>query len=130
MARAPAGSTIAHIPDPRRLPNRGTDLQRSEGQASDRTDRHGRMRQEASAIQILGALGMPCDEARAVVAADDPSIIHRYIELHGERLAERLANQLQTLGRLERTLNLAILDRRSASASSRWSSQEVSDGTL
>jgi hypothetical protein len=86
--------------------------------------------QEASAIQILDALGMPRDEVRAVVAADDPAIVHRYIELHAERLAERLADQLQTLGRLERTLNLAILDRRSASPSSRWSSQEVSDGTL
>lgn len=137
VARAPAGSTIAHMPDPRRLPHRGTDLERSGGQASDRTDRHGRMRpedvdtyQEASAIQILDALGMPRDELRAVVAADDPSIIHRHIELHRERLAERLADQLQTLRSLERTLNLAILDRRSASPSSRWSSQEVSDGTL
>lgn len=123
-------------PDPRPLPNRGTPLERFGEQASDRTDRYGRMppedvdaHQQAGAIQILDASGMPRDEVRAVVTANDPSIIHRYIELHAERLAERLADQVQTLGRLERTLSQSILDRRSASPSSRWSSQEVSDGT-
>jgi hypothetical protein len=63
-----------------------------------------------SAVQ-LGDLDMPPDEVQAIVAADQPAIVHRHIELHGERLAERLADQLQALARLERILSRAILER-------------------
>jgi hypothetical protein len=66
-------------------------------------------------IQILHELDMPPEDVRALVAAGDPVVVHRYIELHGERLAERLADRLQTLVRLERTLNDAILDQGPAS---------------
>ena len=34
--------------------------------------------------------GMPSDEIQAVLRSDDPLIVHRYLELHRERLAERL----------------------------------------
>jgi hypothetical protein len=84
---------------------------------------------EARVIQVLRALGMAPDDAATLVAAEDPVVVHRYIELHGELLAELLADQLQMLDRLERTLNDAIVDRRSASLSSGWSSHELSDGT-
>jgi len=110
-----------HTPDPPRPPGRGTGLERSGRQARDRTDRQRRKPPEdadadpeAGVIQILHELDMPPDDARALVEADDPVILRRYVELHGERLAERLADQRRTLVDLERTLSRAILDRRSA----------------
>ena len=54
---------------------------------------------------------MPPDEIRAVLSADDPELVHRYIELHLERLEERLADQRLTLARLERLLVGATLER-------------------
>jgi hypothetical protein len=57
-----------------------------------------------SAIQALRELDMPPDEVSAVVAADQPVIVHAYIELHRERLEERLADQVRILERLERIL--------------------------
>lgn len=84
---------------------------------------------DARVIQILHALDMEPDDAADLVASDDPVVVHRRIELHGELLAERLADQVQMLVRLERTLNDAIVDRRSQSLSSGGSSHEVSDDT-
>lgn len=52
----------------------------------------------------LRDLDMPADEVDVVVAAEHPVIVHRYLELHRERLEERLADQLRTLERLERFL--------------------------
>jgi DNA-binding transcriptional MerR regulator len=66
-------------------------------------------------IRILHELDMPPEDIRALLAAGDPMVVHRYIELHGERLEERLADRLQTLVRLERTLNDAILEHGPAS---------------
>jgi hypothetical protein len=43
----------------------------------------------------LAKQGMPPDEIRAVLGADDPRIVRRHLELHRERLEERLnAEQL------------------------------------
>jgi hypothetical protein len=64
-----------------------------------------------SVVGTLLDLGMPSQEIAAVVAADQPILVHRYLELHGERLTERLADQLQILARLEQTLHRAHLDR-------------------
>jgi hypothetical protein len=64
-----------------------------------------------SVVATLLDLGMPSHEIAAVVAADQPILVHRYLELHGERLTERLADQLQILGRLEQTLHRALLGR-------------------
>ena len=64
-----------------------------------------------SVVETLLDLGMPSHEIAAVVAADQPMLIHRYFELHGERLTERLADQLQILARTEQTLHRALLDR-------------------
>jgi hypothetical protein len=54
----------------------------------------------ASIVGILLGLGMPTEEIDVIVEADQP-MLHRYIELHGERLRERLAGQLQILARIE-----------------------------
>jgi hypothetical protein len=57
--------------------------------------------------QIAVALhhsGMPREEIHAVLDADDPELIRRYMELHRERLTERLDDQLRELGRLQHLL--------------------------
>jgi hypothetical protein len=48
--------------------------------------------------------GMPSDEIRAVLRADDPLIVHRYLELHRERLAERLEADRSAVDLVERAL--------------------------
>jgi len=45
---------------------------------------------------------MPLDEIRALLATDDPEIVRRHLELHRERLEERLAAQVLTLVSIER----------------------------
>lgn len=63
-----------------------------------------------SVVRTLFDMGMPSHEIGAVVGADQPILVHRYLVLHGERLAERLAGQLQILARIEQTLTRAMLD--------------------
>jgi len=60
-----------------------------------------------SAIEVLRDLDMPPDEVDAVVSADQPVIVHRYMELHRERLEERLADQVRTLESVKRILTPA-----------------------
>jgi hypothetical protein len=50
----------------------------------------------AERIRAIGTLRrhrMPRAEIRAVLGADDPEIVRRYLELHGERLQEQTAVQ-------------------------------------
>lgn len=68
----------------------------------------------AWAIVMLRRIEMPSEEIRAIVAAEDPAIVHRYIELHGERLEERIEEQRRTLASLERVLTDAIIEHRDA----------------
>lgn len=49
----------------------------------------------------LAEQGMPPDEIRAVLGAVDPRIVHRYLELHRERLAERLDAEQLAVDRVE-----------------------------
>lgn len=63
-----------------------------------------------SAVTMLRDVDMPPDEVRAILAADHPAVVHRYVELHRERLEERLAEQRRTLARLERIVSREILD--------------------
>jgi hypothetical protein len=49
---------------------------------------------------------MPRPEIDEILRTDDPRLIHRYLELHGERL-EELAEQQATLAGIE-----ALLTRR------------------
>jgi hypothetical protein len=47
---------------------------------------------------------MPSEEIATIVRADDPQLVHRYLELHMEGLVERLADERRTLDHLERLL--------------------------
>lgn len=47
---------------------------------------------------------MPIDEIRSVLDADDPAIVRRHLELHRERLAERLDEQRRLVGGIEEIL--------------------------
>lgn len=76
-----------------------------------------------SAIEVLRDLDMPPDEVDAVVATDQPVIVHRYMELHRERLEERLADQVRTLERVKRILSPAISEADSRPPAKRPSSE-------
>ena len=65
----------------------------------------------AWATRTLRELAMPRAEIRAVLAAGDPGIVRRHIELHREWLEERLAEQRRTLARVERLLAREIATR-------------------
>jgi hypothetical protein len=65
---------------------------------------------------------MPLPEIRAVLAADDPTIVRRHLELHRERLEERLAEQRVLLASLERALTGAIDARARPAAVPAWPS--------
>jgi DNA-binding transcriptional MerR regulator len=57
----------------------------------------------AERIRVVGALRrnrMPRAEIRAVLAADDPEIVRRYLELHRERLEEQLEDRRRALDAL------------------------------
>jgi DNA-binding transcriptional MerR regulator len=56
----------------------------------------------AAARRILRRQGMPPQEIRAVLAADDPLVVRRLLELHRERLDEWLAEQQRLLASIER----------------------------
>ena len=48
--------------------------------------------------------GMPVEEIGSLLSAEDPAIVRRHLELHRERLAERLDEQRRAVDRLERLL--------------------------
>jgi hypothetical protein len=60
------------------------------------------------AAEVLRAQRMPAAEIGAVLEANDAEEIRRRLELHGERLQERLVDQLRTLARVERLLTEAL----------------------
>ena len=53
------------------------------------------------AERVLGCQEMPSDEIGALLAADDPQIVRRYLELHRERLEEHLADRLREIDAVE-----------------------------
>ena len=61
-------------------------------------------------ITVLRAQAMPADEIEALLETADSAQVRRRLELHAERLQERLVEQLRKLSRLERLL-LAELGR-------------------
>jgi hypothetical protein len=58
----------------------------------------------ARAGDMLIEQGMPDEEVRAVLSARDPVVVRRHLELHRERLTERLAEQRAAVDRVERLL--------------------------
>lgn len=68
----------------------------------------------AWAASTLTRQEMPSEEIRAVLAAHDPETVRRYLELHRERLEERLAEQRRTLADLERFLTEATREHHEA----------------
>jgi DNA-binding transcriptional MerR regulator len=52
------------------------------------------------AVGVLRRNRMPRAEIRAVLAADDPEIVRRYLELHRERLEEQLEDRRRALDAL------------------------------
>jgi hypothetical protein len=56
---------------------------------------------ELRAAAILRRQRMPAGEIRAVLAAGDPAIVRRYLELHRERLEEWLVGQRRVLEAVE-----------------------------
>lgn len=65
----------------------------------------------AWAAGTLRRCEMPPEEIRAVLTADDPEIVRRFLELHRERLEEQIEEQRRTLAWLERSLTEEILER-------------------
>jgi hypothetical protein len=63
------------------------------------------MRVTASAARrILRRQAMPSREIRAILAADDPLVVRRLLELHRERLEEWLEEQRSLVASIERSL--------------------------
>ena len=66
------------------------------------------MRAAPEAVESVGGAlleqGMPVEEVRSILDADDPAVVRRHLELHRERLAERLEERLRTVDRMERLL--------------------------
>ena len=56
------------------------------------------------AAALLRESRMPADEIRTIVTTAEPEIVHRYLELHLERLEEWLVAQRRTLRSVERLL--------------------------
>jgi DNA-binding transcriptional MerR regulator len=63
------------------------------------------------AAQALRLEGMPEHEIRAVLDSRDPRFVHRFIELHTERLEERLTARRRALHRLEQILIESVAGR-------------------
>jgi DNA-binding transcriptional MerR regulator len=57
-----------------------------------------------AAWRILRRQGMPAAEIRAALAADDPLVVRRLLELHRERLGEWLDEQHRLLAWVEGSL--------------------------
>ena len=64
-------------------------------------NRHQEDTDAAWAERVLGCQEMPSDEIDALLAADDPQIVRRYLELHRERLEEHLADRLREIDAVE-----------------------------
>jgi hypothetical protein len=72
----------------------------------------------SKAARALLRQDMPLGEVRAVLETADPAVVHRYLELHRERLEEQIADRRRVLDAVERMLteNLVANDRAKTSA--------------
>jgi hypothetical protein len=78
----------------------------------------------AWAARSLRQYEMPPNEISAVLEADNPELVRRYMELHRERLQERLADRLRALIGLERLLLHVIHARCESPADTRTAIRE------
>ncbi|HJS26636.1 MAG TPA: hypothetical protein VJ913_05870 [Actinomycetota bacterium] len=69
------------------------------------------------AAALLRESRMPAEEIRTIVTSAEPELVHRYLELHLERLEEWLLEQRRTLASVEDLLATGTrsADRRAAS---------------
>lgn len=65
--------------------------------ASTGLERTTRVGSTALAVATLRDLGMPWAEIEAILDAHDPRLVRRYLQLHSERLEERLGEQRSLL---------------------------------
>lgn len=56
------------------------------------------------AVRALRHQRMPLEEICAILGAEDPLVVRHYLELHRERLEERLADERCTLEEIERAV--------------------------
>lgn len=66
---------------------------------------------QAWATWTLLRQGVPADEVRRIVGAGDREIVRRHLELHRERPAERLEDDLRAVAAVERLLAHVIDER-------------------
>ena len=69
---------------------------------------------------------MPPEEIDAILGADDPDVVRKYLELHEERLEERLADQRRSIGRLMQVITPATGARRPSAGRTRKGMRLVS----
>ena len=55
-------------------------------------------------VSQVRAARMPPEEIDAILGADDPWVVRKYLELHEERLEERLAEQRRSIARLRQVI--------------------------
>jgi hypothetical protein len=70
---------------------------------------------------------MPPEEIRAVLAPGDPVIARRLLELHRERLEERIEEQRRLLGELSRAVGKRRSDPPACTARRRWTTVPEAD---
>ena len=58
--------------------------------------------------RVLRLDGMPEEEILAILNSEDQRTIHIYMELHRERVEERLEEQLRTLDAIEQLLTSVV----------------------
>ena len=62
----------------------------------------------AEAIRTLRSIDMPLDEISLVLASDEPDIMRKQLDVHRERLEERLADQQRMLTYLQRLIDQEV----------------------
>jgi hypothetical protein len=60
------------------------------------------------AERVLECQEMPSEEISSILASDDVEVVRRYLELHRERLQERLVDRFRDLDTVEAQLAMRI----------------------
>jgi hypothetical protein len=84
----------------------------------------------AWAISTLRDQGMPVREIATILGTGEPVTVHRYLELHRERLEEHLGEQRRTLRRLEELLTARSIEATARSLEKRGRSGRLDLSTV